>query len=628
MVLFKHGVGYFVREGQLSGQTASLVFRADEINDVLKSLTVLDRAGGRVLGIDYQTPMDVQQRWANTSIRLSADASLRTLLTDLRGRLVTLQFGTTERTGRLVGLDLVEADPDDQQAPRSTVSLRTEAGQVLVGALDDISGVRIEDEQATADLDYSLDTVVSDGSRRVVNIRLSDGDHDLVAHYVAPSPVWRVSYRVVAEDLDGADPKALVQAWGLFDNRLEEDLTDVELRLVAGQPISFVYDLYASQIPQRPQVGEEHREAVGPITFEAAMAPAPGGPPMMARAKADMAVGSLAAMDQSFTPVVEGREAGEFFEYVIGTPVSVARGDSALVPILSEQTSCRHELLYSGEKHPANPVAALRMRNTTGLTLERGPATLIRDGSYSGDAIVPFTPPGAELYLPYAIELGIKVTEQHQSRNEAYGLRFDGDYLLVQEYVINQVSYQIVNSTPHAKKVTIEAPRAHGADLYKTPAPTEETPTHRRWEVSVPAHATAKFEQAERFATTRAERVLGLDHRQLQRFFSQHLLDQDSLAKLSGLLDLVARRDQAKADLGSLDEDRKHLLESQEQFRVNLGALQNTPDEQPLRARMLAGLTGAQDQLDALSARRTELQQEVDNTSAAIDRALQELGKS
>jgi hypothetical protein len=47
VVLFKHGVGHFEREGQIKGDASiDLYFRVSEMNDVLKSLTVLDLGEG------------------------------------------------------------------------------------------------------------------------------------------------------------------------------------------------------------------------------------------------------------------------------------------------------------------------------------------------------------------------------------------------------------------------------------------------------------------------------------------------------------------------------------------------------------------------------------------------------
>src|SRR5690349_16593127 len=110
MVLYKHGVGFFVREGDVSGESTALTFRQEEINDVLKSLAVFDRGGGQILGIHYQTPMDKAARLASSSIRLSDNGSLHSLLSGLRGRQVVLDFETTPGSietvsGRVIGID-------------------------------------------------------------------------------------------------------------------------------------------------------------------------------------------------------------------------------------------------------------------------------------------------------------------------------------------------------------------------------------------------------------------------------------------------------------------------------------------------------------------------------------------
>jgi hypothetical protein len=51
IVLYKSGVGYFERAGDLkAGESALLDFKASDMNDVLKSLTVEDKSGAKVPG--------------------------------------------------------------------------------------------------------------------------------------------------------------------------------------------------------------------------------------------------------------------------------------------------------------------------------------------------------------------------------------------------------------------------------------------------------------------------------------------------------------------------------------------------------------------------------------------------
>ena len=54
VVLYKNGVGYFEHLGRiLNNQQVTIAFTSAQLNDVLKSLTVLDLNGGRITGVAY-----------------------------------------------------------------------------------------------------------------------------------------------------------------------------------------------------------------------------------------------------------------------------------------------------------------------------------------------------------------------------------------------------------------------------------------------------------------------------------------------------------------------------------------------------------------------------------------------
>jgi hypothetical protein len=85
---------------------------------------------------------------------------------------------------------------------------------------------------------------------RSVVLRLDGAEHDLAVGYVAETPLWRPSYRVVIGDGGTAE----LQAWGIVQNLSGEDWADVELVLVAGAPLAFQSTLGEPVTPVRPVV--------------------------------------------------------------------------------------------------------------------------------------------------------------------------------------------------------------------------------------------------------------------------------------------------------------------------------------------------------------------------------------
>jgi len=663
MVLYKHGVGFFVREGAVTGESVTLTFRQDEINDVLKSVAVFDKSGGQVLGIHYQTPMDKDARLASSSIRLSDQASFGDLLSALRGRQVRLAVATnadqpTYHTGRMLGTDDLSAEQnyyEGKRAKHKRVSMVIDGAGVVSFDWDTVREVQILDGQSVHDLAYFLDTSMSEDTRRTVNVRLSEGDHEVVVYYVAPSPTWRVSYRLVAEidtEGNGETGKALLQGWGLFDNRLEEDLEDVQVTLVAGQPISFIYDLYESRIPARPMVKDESRVAPGPVEFDAAYeelaemafdegeVDAPrflrkglgGAPKAMAAAPAparyERAISGISreAFGSATPPAAAAKDAGEFFQYEVTAPVSVKRGESALVPIIGSEIKYERELLYNRAKLPDHPVVALRFDNSTGLTLERGPVTVVEDWDYKGEAIIPFTKDGSSVYVPFAVELGVRVTERNDHSTDTTGLHIKDAMFVYEMYETARTTYVVENTTAKPVSVLIEAPIDSRWSLHQTAAPVVETATERRWKISLPARSKTEFVRQERMRTYGHEQVRLVKYHQLAEFAKKGWLDEAIRGSLAALLAEVAAVEKAQRLLKALDIEANKLAKQQEQQRANLGALQPTGKEAALRDRMLGQLEASQNRIEEIDKEVKDLNRQIATSEKKMDEIVRGLG--
>lgn len=659
MVLYKHGVGFFVRQGEVEGVEATLTFRAEEVNDILKSLAVFDRAGGQVYGVHYQTPMDKAHRLANTSIRLGNDKSITQLLQQLRGRQVMLVIEDSKNkqftyTGRIIGTE-------EQRAPEVNslyyVSLMSNDGATHIFPFASIRQFTIKDDQSKQDLTYFLDTSMSEDNRRSVTVRMSDGTHDLVVNYVAPSPTWRVSYRLVAEsDDDGNTGKALLQGWGLFDNRLEEDLEDVKVTLVAGQPISFIYDLYESIIPERPLIKDEARVVEAPIEYKAEQLARPEKPVTWGRGGArrsksagaqpatetaipawlsDTAGGddfetlrsSMGDLELSTAVSTETKETGETFQYIVSTPVTVKRGESALVPILSHTVNYARELLYNQAKLPDHPVASLRFENQTGLTLERGPVTVVEDGDYKGEAIIPFTKDKNPVYVPYAVELGVTVKEDFLRTQELRSLSIDGELTKQQMYEIFRTKYTIENSTETDKVITIEAPKQDRNDLFDTLDPDAETLRERRWKVPVSANQTIEFTRKERRMNWRSRNIRQIRYLDLDRYLENEYIDNALIDDLRGILDAVQSIQDMNTEISNREQEQKSLYEKQDQLRKNMGSLGSSGKEGTLRQRVVDQLEASQDRLEAIDTEIDDLKSAIIETEQTITDLIDALGE-
>jgi len=654
LTLYKHGVGVVERGGPFAGDELRLVFRASEVNDALKSLLVVDRNGGQILGVHYETPADQAARLAEGGLTLSPDHTLFDLLQGLRGAVVSLVTGsgtqTLELEGRLLGTEVAADDP----ARRALVSLWDERrGAVTVLPLGTIREVLLRDGRAAQDVRYFLDTSRSEDTRRTVAVRLSPGAHDLAVSYLVPSPTWRVSYRLVAESDpapatsgDAAPARAtgtlLLQGWGLFDNRLEEDLRDVRVTLVAGQPISFVYDLATSRIPPRRVVQDEARIAAAPVEVDRALAKGPlrrrggaaAGGPAPAPATAFMALEQAApemAMAPSMDALAEqtaaaaGSESGELFQYQVAAPVTVGRGGSALVPILTSRLPYRRELLFDETKLPRNPVAALRFANGSGLVLERGPVTVLEDGDYRGEAIVPFSRQGSEVNLAFAVELGVTVHPSHSSRVEQAGLRIAGALLWTKQARLMTTEYAIASELDAAQVVTVEHARLPGFDLLDTRSPDEQTASAYRWDVPCPARATVTFAVTQRAFEWQQQALLDQSYDTLSRFLERRWLDRPTLDRIRALLQERAALGRRTAEVEALQAERDRIYQREEQLRQNLAALSASGQEATLRERVFRQLEASEARLNAIDERVAVLEEENRQGQAALEAALARL---
>ncbi len=325
VVLYRNGIGYFERHGDVEGETLAIKVRRDQIDDLLKSLTVIDRSTGKAVSVSM--PLDPES-WASAALSALAPGrgSLAEVLDGLRGTDVVLHTSEGRIRGRIVMVERIvnEPDPDLRRGgimppePADQIDHRV---TVLAGAelravrLSKIHGVTLRDGDLALQLNRRLDASAGQGMFQQVEIiiRLAGKKaHDLAVSYVVAAPMWKPTYRVVLPAAGKGD--ALLQGWAVVDNTSGEDWNDVSLGLTSGEPIAFRYDLHTPRTVDRTdltEAGVSRRAAVavGETSYDdpADLADERISAGLTAGAEGDDAFADVESAEEEATPTFSGR---------------------------------------------------------------------------------------------------------------------------------------------------------------------------------------------------------------------------------------------------------------------------------------------------------------------------------
>ena len=237
VILYKNGVGYFEHSGRIRGnQDVDIDFTTAQLNDVLKSLTVLDLGKGRITGVSYNSTASLERRLGSLHLPVGENPSTVQFLDALRGARLEVRSGSANVSGRLLSIDQRELPvKDDQKITVSQLSIVTDNGEVRVFDLNPATSVRIAEKDVNEQVGKYLGMVASTRDQDVRRMAIStagDGDRELLVSYISEVPVWKCTYRIVIPK----EGKPLLQGWAIVDNTVGEDWKNVELSLVAGAP--------------------------------------------------------------------------------------------------------------------------------------------------------------------------------------------------------------------------------------------------------------------------------------------------------------------------------------------------------------------------------------------------------
>ena len=86
-------------------QDLNIDFTSAQLNDALKSLTVLDLGDGHITGVRFNSVAPLSERLKTLRLPLGEEASRGDFLEALRGTRVEVHSGTASTTGKVLGID-------------------------------------------------------------------------------------------------------------------------------------------------------------------------------------------------------------------------------------------------------------------------------------------------------------------------------------------------------------------------------------------------------------------------------------------------------------------------------------------------------------------------------------------
>lgn len=627
VVLFKHGVGYFERRGTVSGEASiELSFRASEMNDVLKSLTVLDRDGGSVSSISYESTQPLSRQLEDFAIHIPEGRAISGLLGQLTGTRAVVHRADGRSEGVVAGVEPYTRREGEATLEGHRLSLWVDGSALESHDLSDVRRVELTDAALRKDLQHLLDILISAKKKDLKRLTIfsrGEGQRTMTVCYVIETPVWKTSYRVLLYG-EGQERSTAVQGWAVVDNTGDEDWHEVSLTLVAGLPISFVHDLYSPRYKRRPVVVVEEEAAYAPPVLEHGFGGAmafeeaadgempiaharPGAPPAPAAAAprrpapASRSRGGPPPPPPPQAVTTRTQEVGDLLHYTIDNPVTVRRKQSALVPILHRDFEGKRIAIYNPDVREQNPMSALLFKNTTGLTLEGGPLTVIEDGAYIGEAMLETIKPDEERVIPFSVELGCRIMVDHRSElTTVHRARIVGGTLWLHRYRLQRRIYVIANKTDRPIDLLLDHRFTRGYELEGTPEPVERTESFYRFRFDVAAKQTMRFVVTEKGEEQQSTTVTTTDADTFGVWLRNGWVDQATHATLARIAALAAEVAELRRQITGHEAAIKAIFDDQARLRENLQALGGAADERRLRERYVAELASGEDRLTAL----------------------------
>jgi len=697
VVLYSNGVAYIERRGIVNGDAEiDLQFRQSQVDDVLKSMVVVDRGEGKIGSISYGSSQPASARTAEIPFSVDAETEdsddsrggLANILSQLQGDNVSITYARGTATGSVVTVEkkatTIKVNDDEKQTSAEyTVVVDSQAGELTSIPLSEIRSVKLLDANTRRDLNEFSDAVASARRRDSKTITITSkgsGHREISVSYVVAAPIWKTSYRVVLDEK--GDP--FFQGWAIVDNVSDDDWNGIELSMISGTPVSFIQNLQKPLYRYRPIVpipddlnltpqiydpeagngigfgsgnGNGSGDSVGYGNGGGVATPATKG--FFDSANGNYIISSgfkgsglsdtLAGDDSGVNTAATGEAVGDLFEYKILAPVTVEKNRSALIPIVQTRMEGERVSVYRDESVPSaqeeastkddNELTAapsssiprarigLRLKNTTNLTFEGGPLTVMDSGAYAGEALMERLKPREDRLISFGVDLGTLIrTKTEEDRQPAKIIKAVEGVFQIHYFKTLKKTYWLSNQTPNPRVFYIERPVRKGWELSAdTPNPASTTARFYRFRVELKPYETQEITIGENLGMMDRYELRTLSPKDLLALVVKKTIDEATRAKLAPLVDLRIKLNDIDVKIARGEKETEEITADQVRLRENIEALTKTNSGKELIARYIAKANEQESMLAKIATEKRSMLAEKDALEKQLANAIIDL---
>jgi len=697
VVLYQNGIGHFERSGHLEGTHLRLSLRPHEVDDVIKTLTVIDRAGqAQTVAAVLPTPAQSTGERVVIDIVLSKPgrdleiayavptaswkATYRVALPDKPGGQALLQAwamvdNVSEEAWRGVKLTLATGAPlsfaTDLRTPHFVPRPDATGTLVQPGALAPVTAERgkpgdrdadgiadasdvcpdqedrdgFQDDDGCPDLDNDSDRVLDADDRcpnepEIYNgMEDEDGCPDRGRVIISESRLMildKVYFGVgVVEPPPAAYPIIDAVAATLKGNPQLRSLS------IAGHAASDERDAWAVSarratairrilqekgVTQQLEVvpfgdtqpvareADKNRRVEFDITGrnddddgETVNGTSDGGGRRTASPRRGIGAEALA---RSVAPKGSTREVAGATRYELAERVSVPRGASTLVSVLSRRTAGEDVFLFRPDPgapgSDLHPLRAARIVLPREVGLEPGPVAVFSQGTFAGEGLLERTSGGETAYIPYAVDGGtvvrVEVTGDERPQRLIAVAR---GVATVENATIRRTTYSIEPGAQAAGRIFLRHEPAAGFTMGELPPGSERGERALLVPVPLVAGRVSRLVIEERQPVERRIAILDREGASLALYIDGANLPPTVLAQVKVIAEARAELGKVESEIEAVRDGLADASERGSDLERSLATVAKLPGPEAaaLKKRLIASIAAQTTHADELARR-------------------------